>query len=185
MITPIENCLILGDYVRHGRAGIFMEKAVTVAKMAVNHLLDRIGQTQGRIEILDSETPNAIVLAARWLLRVSGTIRETIEWFRNERLPSSFSRLCGSLFPLRGRLCGQAGRGDCSHQPDGSVSDPVWSARGWRAPPVAGSGFFHDDDDLLCRLDGFPGPAAKSLFEYSSYFQVCQQCGLSCFALYL
>ncbi|MBI2889479.1 MAG: FAD-dependent oxidoreductase [Nitrospirae bacterium] len=59
--SPIENLLFIGDMVFVPHPAVFMEKTNVTAKWAVNLLLEKIGQSQGRIEILPSGTPT------RWI----------------------------------------------------------------------------------------------------------------------
>jgi uncharacterized protein with NAD-binding domain and iron-sulfur cluster len=55
--SPFENLLFIGDMVFVPHPAVFMEKTNVTAKWAVNLLLDKIGQAEGRIEILPSGTP--------------------------------------------------------------------------------------------------------------------------------
>ncbi len=70
MQTPYKNFLILGDWIALEHSCFLMEKVTVNAKRAVNHLLDDIGQKEGRMNILESWTPNLTVEAARKLFSV-------------------------------------------------------------------------------------------------------------------
>jgi uncharacterized protein with NAD-binding domain and iron-sulfur cluster len=67
MFTPIENFLLLGDWIALEHNCFLMEKVTVNAKRAVNYLLTDIGQQQGHLTILPSETPNAVISAIRKL----------------------------------------------------------------------------------------------------------------------
>lgn len=72
MFTPFSNFLILGDWTALEHNCFLMEKCTVNAKRAVNHVLDDIGQTEGRITVLPSETPSLLVNAIRKLHSVKG-----------------------------------------------------------------------------------------------------------------
>lgn len=63
--SPIENLLVIGDMVFVNHPSIFMERTNVAAKMATNILLDKIGESKGRITILKSGTPSRLVSAMR------------------------------------------------------------------------------------------------------------------------
>lgn len=56
--SPIENLLLIGDWVDIPHHAVFMEKTNVAAKMATNLLLEKIGQKKGQISILKSGTPD-------------------------------------------------------------------------------------------------------------------------------
>lgn len=58
--SPIDNLLIIGDLAKFHGIELGMEKTNVTAKLATNILLDKIGQRQGRITILECGTPSAI-----------------------------------------------------------------------------------------------------------------------------
>jgi isorenieratene synthase len=68
--SPMENFFIIGDWVKTGHLSVYMEKANVAAKMAVNLIMDRAGQKKGRITILPSGTPSAIIKTCRRLFSV-------------------------------------------------------------------------------------------------------------------
>lgn len=70
MQTPYNNFLILGDWIALEHNCFLMEKVTVNAKRAVNYLLDDIGQKEGRMNILDSWTPNLTVEVARKIFSV-------------------------------------------------------------------------------------------------------------------
>lgn len=70
MTTPFSNFLILGDWTAMEHNCFLMEKVTVNAKRAVNRLLDDIGQAEGRMQILDSWTPNLTIDLARALFSV-------------------------------------------------------------------------------------------------------------------
>lgn len=57
--SPIDNLLFIGDISFVPHPAVFMEKTNVTAKWATNLLLDKIGQQEGKIEILVSGTPSA------------------------------------------------------------------------------------------------------------------------------
>jgi hypothetical protein len=61
MQSPLDNLLFAGDMPFVDHPAVFMEKTNVTAKLATNLLLEKIGQEQGRIKILPSGTPNALV----------------------------------------------------------------------------------------------------------------------------
>lgn len=58
--TDYRNFLLLGDWVKLEHNCFLMEKVNVVARNVVNHLLDDIGQVEGRMTILETGTPNLI-----------------------------------------------------------------------------------------------------------------------------
>ena len=56
--SPIENLMFIGDWVYVPQQSVFMERTNVAAKMLTNHLLRKIGQKDGEIEILQSGTPD-------------------------------------------------------------------------------------------------------------------------------
>jgi len=70
MKSAYDNFLILGDWIALEHNCFLMEKVTVNAKRAVNYLLDDIGQKEGRMNILESWTPNLTVEAARKLFSV-------------------------------------------------------------------------------------------------------------------
>jgi len=70
MTTPYNNFLILGDWIKVDHNCFLMEKVSINAKRAVNYLLNNIGQTKGRMTILESGTPNLTLEMARKLFSV-------------------------------------------------------------------------------------------------------------------
>lgn len=63
--SPLKNLLFIGDWVSTDHACVFMEKTNVTAKLAVNILLDTVGQKAGRIRILESYTPSILIDALR------------------------------------------------------------------------------------------------------------------------
>lgn len=59
MQSPIDNLLFIGDISFVPHPAVFMEKTNVTAKWATNLLLDKIGQQEGKIEILVSGTHSA------------------------------------------------------------------------------------------------------------------------------
>ncbi|MGK5091169.1 FAD-dependent oxidoreductase [Deltaproteobacteria bacterium TL4] len=68
--SPIDNLLFIGDMVFIPMPSMFMEKTNVTAKWATNILLDKIGQKEGKIKILMSGTPSAIVSALKTVASV-------------------------------------------------------------------------------------------------------------------
>lgn len=65
MDTPYNNFFLLGDYIKTEQNCFLMEKVTVNVKQAVNKLLTKIGQKDGFLTILPSETPNTLVSMAR------------------------------------------------------------------------------------------------------------------------
>lgn len=59
--SPLDNLLIIGDLARYPGIEVGMEKTNITAKVAVNILLDKIGQKAGKITLLNPGTPNLFV----------------------------------------------------------------------------------------------------------------------------
>jgi uncharacterized protein with NAD-binding domain and iron-sulfur cluster len=59
--SPLDNFLLIGDMAFVPHPAVFMEKTNVTAKWATNLLLEKIGQKEGRIEILHSGTRSPIV----------------------------------------------------------------------------------------------------------------------------
>lgn len=68
--SPIDNLLFIGDMAFVAHEGVFMEKNNVTAKTATNILLDKIGQTEGKIEILRSGSPSPAVKALKAMTSV-------------------------------------------------------------------------------------------------------------------
>ncbi len=56
--SPIENLLFIGDWVFVDQHSVFMERTNVMAKSVTNLLLDKIGESKGKITILRSGTPD-------------------------------------------------------------------------------------------------------------------------------
>ena len=56
--SPIENLMLIGDWVFVPQHSIFMERTNVCAKWVTNLLLEKIGQKEGKIRILESGTPD-------------------------------------------------------------------------------------------------------------------------------
>jgi uncharacterized protein with NAD-binding domain and iron-sulfur cluster len=67
MLTPLENFFIAGDYNKMEHNCILMEKVAVNAKRVVNYLLDRIGQKEGKMRIVESWAPNLGISAIQKL----------------------------------------------------------------------------------------------------------------------
>ncbi|MBW1989243.1 MAG: FAD-dependent oxidoreductase [Deltaproteobacteria bacterium] len=65
--SPVENLLFIGDWVRTDHESVYMEKTCVAAKMATNILLDHARIRDGKIKILKSGTPSALVNLVRLL----------------------------------------------------------------------------------------------------------------------
>jgi uncharacterized protein with NAD-binding domain and iron-sulfur cluster len=65
VISPLMNLLLVGDWVRTGHLSQYMEKTYVAAKMAVNAILEKCGQTEGRMQILKSGADSAIIKLCR------------------------------------------------------------------------------------------------------------------------
>lgn len=63
--SPIDNLLYIGDMAFVPSHAVYMEKTNVTAKWAVNLILDRIGQKEGKIKILPVGTPSLSTDAAR------------------------------------------------------------------------------------------------------------------------
>lgn len=59
--SPVDNLLFIGDWVSVDQHSVFMERTNVTAKMATNLLLEKEGQSDGKIEILKSGTPDWMV----------------------------------------------------------------------------------------------------------------------------
>lgn len=68
--SPLENLFLIGDWVQTDHLSAYMEKTCVAAKIAVNLILERSGRKGGRINILPSGTPSAIISACRRLFSV-------------------------------------------------------------------------------------------------------------------
>jgi uncharacterized protein with NAD-binding domain and iron-sulfur cluster len=68
--SPIENLFLIGDWVKTDHLSVYMEKTCVAAKMATNCLVDRVGRSEGRMTILRSGTPSAIIAACRTLYSI-------------------------------------------------------------------------------------------------------------------
>jgi uncharacterized protein with NAD-binding domain and iron-sulfur cluster len=68
--SPIENLFIIGDWVKTDHLSVYMEKTCVAAKMVTNFILDRIGQKQGKLTILPSGTPSAIIKMCQRLFNI-------------------------------------------------------------------------------------------------------------------
>lgn len=68
--SPIDNLLFIGDLAFVNHEAVFMEKTNVTAKTATNILLDKIGQKEGKIEILMSGTPSASIKALKAITSV-------------------------------------------------------------------------------------------------------------------
>lgn len=58
--SPYDNLLLIGDLVNFHGIELGMEKTNVTAKMATNLLLDKIGQQEGKISLLECGTPNLV-----------------------------------------------------------------------------------------------------------------------------
>ncbi len=63
--SPIDNLLFIGDIAFVPHPAVFMEKTNVTAKWATNLLLDKAGQSNGKIQILNSGTPSLSTSALR------------------------------------------------------------------------------------------------------------------------
>ena len=63
--SPVDNLMFIGDWVYVPQQSVFMERTNVTAKMLTNHLLKKIGQKDGEIEILQSGTPD-------WMTKFAG-----------------------------------------------------------------------------------------------------------------
>ncbi|MEN8177942.1 MAG: FAD-dependent oxidoreductase [Pseudomonadota bacterium] len=68
--SPIDNLLLIGDWVKTDHLSVYMEKTNVSAKLVTNLLLEKIGQPEGRIKILQSGTPNRIIETCKSLYSV-------------------------------------------------------------------------------------------------------------------
>ncbi len=68
--SPIDNFFIIGDWVKTDHLSAYMEKTNVAAKMVTNLIIDRAGQRKGKITILPSGTPSAIIKMCRLLFSV-------------------------------------------------------------------------------------------------------------------
>ena len=58
--SPIDNLLVIGDLAKFHGIELGMEKTNITAKLATNILLDKIGEKNGHITILEPGTPNLV-----------------------------------------------------------------------------------------------------------------------------
>ncbi len=58
--SPIDNLFFIGDWVQIDHLSVYMEKTYVTAKMVTNHILNKIGQKEGKIKILKSGTPTPL-----------------------------------------------------------------------------------------------------------------------------
>jgi uncharacterized protein with NAD-binding domain and iron-sulfur cluster len=63
--SPIDNLLFIGDISFVPHHCVYMEKTNVTAKWAVNLILDKVGQKDGKITILPSGTPSLSTDLAR------------------------------------------------------------------------------------------------------------------------
>ncbi|MCE9596922.1 MAG: FAD-dependent oxidoreductase [Spirochaetia bacterium] len=56
--SPVENLLLIGDWIFVPQHSIFMERTNVCAKWVTNLILEKAGITEGKIEILESGTPD-------------------------------------------------------------------------------------------------------------------------------
>lgn len=68
--SPIDNLFLIGDWVKTDHLSVYMEKTNVSAKMVTNLLLDKIGQPEGNIKILQSGTPNRIIESCKSLFSI-------------------------------------------------------------------------------------------------------------------
>lgn len=68
--SPVDNLVFVGDMPFVDHPAVFMEKTNVTAKLATNILLDKIGQSEGRIRILPSGTPGVLVPVLRKMTSV-------------------------------------------------------------------------------------------------------------------
>lgn len=68
--SPIDNLLFIGDMAFVEHEAVFMEKTNVTAKTATNLLLDKIGQQEGKIEILRSGSPSVAIGALKSMTSV-------------------------------------------------------------------------------------------------------------------
>ena len=68
--SPIDNLLFIGDLAFVNHEAVFMEKTNVTAKTATNILLDKIGQPEGKIEILRSGSPSVSIDALKKITSV-------------------------------------------------------------------------------------------------------------------
>jgi uncharacterized protein with NAD-binding domain and iron-sulfur cluster len=66
--SPIDNFFIIGDWVRTDHMSVYMEKTNVAAKMAVNLIMDRIGQGKYQARVLPSGSPSLLVDLPRLFL---------------------------------------------------------------------------------------------------------------------
>jgi uncharacterized protein with NAD-binding domain and iron-sulfur cluster len=63
--SPLDNLLLIGDMAFVPHHAVFMEKTNVTAKWAVNLLLEKAGQAEGKIKILHSGTHNPLLKVLR------------------------------------------------------------------------------------------------------------------------
>ncbi len=68
--SPIDNLLLIGDWVRTDHQSVYMEKTNVAAKMVTNLILEKIGQKKGKIKILQSGSPDIPVKLLKTLFDV-------------------------------------------------------------------------------------------------------------------
>ncbi len=68
--SPIDNLFYIGDMAYVPSNAVYMEKTNVTAKFAVNHILDKIGQKEGKITILPVGTPSLTTSVAQKLYSV-------------------------------------------------------------------------------------------------------------------
>ncbi len=68
--SPIENLLFIGDLAFVSHEAVFMEKTNVTAKTATNMLLDKIGQKEGKIQVLPSGSPSVSIAALKKMTSV-------------------------------------------------------------------------------------------------------------------
>jgi uncharacterized protein with NAD-binding domain and iron-sulfur cluster len=69
--SPIENLFFIGDWVKADHLSVYMEKTIVAAKIVTNLLLDKIGQGQGKMKILQSADSNAVLDLCKRLFNVT------------------------------------------------------------------------------------------------------------------
>jgi uncharacterized protein with NAD-binding domain and iron-sulfur cluster len=65
--SPVDNLMLIGDWVYVPQHSIFMERTNVCAKWVTNLILDKAGQKEGKIKILESGTPD-------WMLSMLGAV---------------------------------------------------------------------------------------------------------------
>lgn len=59
--SPLDNLFFIGDWVRTDHESVYMEKTCVSAKMVTNSILETAGLSEGKITILKSGTPSAMI----------------------------------------------------------------------------------------------------------------------------